>query len=138
MLFVIYICLLRHGKRTTINGDDVKLLVRRNEDLVSILKVINIVRSQLSPLDWLQKATLESLRSSNSEDSAKTDRGKALVNKKKTNETVPPEVTLDTDDDDMFTWANYDLSFIVLHREDSRLSFCAFGRIVWYANIKNN
>ena len=47
----MYICLLRHGKRTTINGDDVKLLVRRNEDLVSILKVINIVRSQLSPLD---------------------------------------------------------------------------------------
>lgn len=27
---------MRHGKRTTINLDDVKLLVRRNEDLVSI------------------------------------------------------------------------------------------------------
>ena len=61
-----------------------------------------IVRSQLSPVNCLQKATLETLKSTNSEESAKTDKGKALV-KKKTIETVPPEVTLDTDDDDMFT-----------------------------------
>ncbi|XP_046464345.1 centromere protein S-like [Daphnia pulex] len=71
----------KHGKRTTINGDDVKLLVRRNEDL---------------------KAIVETLGSTNSEDNAKIDKGKALVKKKKI-ETVPPEVTLDTDDDDMFT-----------------------------------
>ncbi|KZS14095.1 centromere protein S isoform X1 [Daphnia magna] len=66
----------KHGKRTTINLDDVKLLVRRNEDL---------------------KAILETLGSPNSEENAKIDKRKALVKKKKTD--IPPEVHLDTDDD---------------------------------------
>ncbi|XP_057365779.1 centromere protein S-like [Daphnia carinata] len=66
----------KHGKRTTINLDDVKLLVRRNEDL---------------------KAILATLGSPNLEENAKTDKGKALVKKKKTD--IPPEVHLDIDDD---------------------------------------